>query len=132
MRAVVAAVLLLALCASPCLAAWGAVGFPPPSPRDGAVRASGRALLGLCLAEPGRYLDGVERCLTAASGGEGSWRGYGLSLPDRDRAYLNALVVPGLSAWRPGEGRLTACSGLGWESVLTVRVLAGEWLDAGR
>jgi len=124
-RAVAFAVFLAVLCASPCLAAWGLVGCLPPAPGEGAALASSRALLGLCLAEPGRYLDGVERCLAAARGGEASWRDFGLSLPDRERAYLNALVVPGLSAWRRGEARLVSCSGLGWESALVVRALAG-------
>ncbi|MEW5935674.1 MAG: hypothetical protein AB1816_19000, partial [Bacillota bacterium] len=62
----------------------------------------------------------------AARGGEAGWREYGLSLPDRERAYLNALVVPGLSAWRPGEARLVSFSGLGWESALAVRAAAGR------
>lgn len=126
MRAAVFAFFLAVLCASPCLAAWGLVGCLPPAPGDGAVLASGRALLGLCLAEPGRYLDGVERCLAAASKGEAGWREYGLSLSDRERAYLNALVVPGLSAWRLGEARVMGCSGLGWESVLVVRAATGR------
>jgi len=118
----VAAVLAVLLIAPPCLASFGVSGFPPPAPGDGSCLAARRAMLGLCLAEPGRYLDGVERCLGRVSGGEGAWKEFGLSLSDAERGYLNSLVVPSLGMWEPGEARLLSYSGLGWETVLVVRL----------
>ncbi len=122
MRLIAAVMLAVVLIASPCLAGFGAGGFPPPAPGDGSNLAAGRAMLGLCLAEPGRYLDGVESCLGKAQGGEGAWKEFGLSLPDGERGYLNSLVVPSLGVWEPGEARLLSYSGLGWETALVVRL----------
>lgn len=121
----VAATLAVLLIAPPCLASLGAGGFPPPAPGDGSCLAVRRAMLGLCLAEPGRYLDGVESCLGKAQGGEGAWKEFGLSLPDAERGYLNSLVVPSLRMWRPGEARVMSCSDLGWEAVLVLRLGLG-------
>ncbi|MEW5933946.1 MAG: hypothetical protein AB1816_10215 [Bacillota bacterium] len=123
MLVVVLAVLAVAV---PCLAAPGLSGVFPSVPGDGGVLAAERGLLGLCLADPSGYLEGVARCLEVAPRGADAWRDFSLGLDGGTRARYNALVVPGLPFWDTCSVRGVGWAGLGWESVLPVLMFLSE------
>jgi len=123
---VLAVMLISLLVAVPCLAAPGLVGVFPSVPGDGGILAAGRGLLGLCLADPSGYLEGVARCLEVAPLGEDAWRDFSLGLDAGARARYNALVVPGLPFWDACSVRGVGWAGLGWESVLPVLMFLSE------